>query len=92
MNIDRFIIPLDRALRTLFATAHSSRPIPVATSRGVAGRDRTSAGRLLMRVNHTGEVCAQALYEGQMLVARDPRVLPARERRTKRNIWPGPGG
>src|SRR5690606_33287581 len=45
----------------------------------------------LMRINHTGEVCAQALYEGQMLVAREPRVQkllehPAREE-TEHLAW-----
>lgn len=76
MNIDRFIIPLDRALRTLFATAHSSRPDPGGElpEASLDETERRLAGSL-MRVNHTGEVCAQALYEGQMLVARDPRVL-----------------
>jgi len=75
MSVDRFIVPLDRALRTLFSTPQTSRPLPgdeLPEARLDEG-ERKLAGAL-MRVNHTGEVCAQALYEGQMLVARDPHV------------------
>jgi ubiquinone biosynthesis monooxygenase Coq7 len=75
VNLDALIIPLDRALRTLFAPAASARPVPGAKLDEAALADverRESAA--LMRVNHTGEVCAQALYAGQMLVARDPKV------------------
>ncbi|MCC7547014.1 MAG: 2-polyprenyl-3-methyl-6-methoxy-1,4-benzoquinone monooxygenase [Burkholderiales bacterium] len=75
MSFDRLIVPLDRALRTLFATPHTSRPEPGAKlpEGDLDASERRLAGSL-MRVNHTGEVCAQALYEGQMLVAREPRV------------------
>jgi len=75
MNLDRLIVPLDRALRTLFAPPHSVRDVPGETLPDAALEDsqRQLAGAL-MRVNHSGEICAQALYEGQMLVARDPRV------------------
>jgi ubiquinone biosynthesis monooxygenase Coq7 len=69
---DALIIGFDRALRTLSGTAVSSRAYP-----GEGRRDplldpaerRHAAG--LMRVNHTGEVCAQALYQAQSLTARD---------------------
>ncbi len=75
MNLDALIVPFDRALRTLFAPATSVRQVPGehldAAPLAEPERD-LSAG--LMRVNHTGEVCAQALYEGQMLTARDERV------------------
>lgn len=75
MNLDRLIIPLDRALRTLFAPATPVRPPPGETlaEADLSASQRALAGGL-MRVNHTGEVCAQALYEGQLLVARDPGV------------------
>jgi ubiquinone biosynthesis monooxygenase Coq7 len=70
--IDELIIGLDRALRTLSGTAVSSRPYP-ATGQPDSTLDpaerRLAAG--LMRVNHTGEVCAQALYQAQSLTARD---------------------
>jgi ubiquinone biosynthesis monooxygenase Coq7 len=75
VNLDRLIIPLDRALRTLFAPATSTRPTPgeVLDEPALTSPQRALAGGL-MRVNHTGEICAQALYEGQLLVARDAEV------------------
>lgn len=71
---DRLIAALDDALRTLFAAPAASRPMPGNAQSAMeddAAR-RRSAG--LMRVNHAGEVCAQALYSGQALVARDNRT------------------
>jgi 3-demethoxyubiquinol 3-hydroxylase len=72
---DRLLIPLDRALRTLFAPASSARAQPGEDldegELSDAQRDESAA---LMRINHVGEVCAQALYEGQALVARDRRI------------------
>lgn len=74
-SIDDLIAGFDRALRTLSGVATSSRPVPGA---GLPPPEldeterRHAAG--LMRVNHTGEVCAQALYAAQALVARDPDV------------------
>ena len=75
MNLDDLIVPLDRALRTLFAPAHSAREVPGENLEDGAVEEgpRRLAGAL-MRVNHTGEICAQALYEGQLLVVRDPEV------------------
>ncbi len=73
--LDRLILGFDRALRTLAGTATSSRPVPGASLPGselTADEARHSAG--LMRVNHTGEVCAQALYAAQALVARNPDI------------------
>ena len=67
------IVGFDRALRTLSGTAQASRPAPGATlpePKLTPAERRHAAG--LMRVNHTGEVCAQALYSAQALVARDP--------------------
>jgi ubiquinone biosynthesis monooxygenase Coq7 len=73
--LEKLIVGFDRALRTLSGTAMSSRPIPGAalpeTELDPAER-RHAAG--LMRVNHTGEVCAQALYSAQALMARDPSI------------------
>jgi ubiquinone biosynthesis monooxygenase Coq7 len=75
MNLDALIIPLDRALRTLFAPASSVRPVPgEQLDQPELEADARAESAALMRVNHTGEICAQALYEGQMLVARDARV------------------
>jgi ubiquinone biosynthesis monooxygenase Coq7 len=70
--IDRFIIEFDKALRTLLAEPQSVRPHPGGEHADVAleNRDKHHAAAL-MRVNHCGEVCAQALYNGQALTARD---------------------
>ncbi len=68
-------VSFDRALRTLAGHPTASRPTPGANLDDAdltADERRHAAG--LMRVNHTGEVCAQALYAAQALVARDPRV------------------
>lgn len=78
MSIDFLIIECDRALRTLAAPARSQRPVPGAElpEAGLSDeRRRHAAG--LMRVNHCGEVCAQALYQGQSLTSRQPRVSDA---------------
>lgn len=72
--IDRVLIAADEGLRTLTGVAVPSRASPAGNQ--TAGDDiRGSAG--LMRVNHAGEVCAQALYSGQSLFARDLRVRNA---------------
>ena len=73
--IEPLILGFDRALRTLSGAASPSRPTPGANlpeSMQDADDRRHAAG--LMRINHTGEVCAQALYSAQALVARDPAV------------------
>lgn len=75
LNLDDLIVEFDRGLRTLFGTAHSSRPFPDAGIAEVSldeGKKKSAAA--LMRVNHSGEICAQALYQGQALTARDPAV------------------
>jgi len=75
MNPDRWIAAFDNGLRTLFAPAHSARPAPAAAVAGGElsdGEKRLAAA--LMRVNHSGEICAQALYQGQTLTARNPQT------------------
>ena len=71
--MDRIIGAVDSALRTLFATPRAARACPVvpaeATHLGAAERGHAAG---LMRVNHVGEVCAQALYTAQALATRDP--------------------
>lgn len=75
MNTDALILAADSALRTLWAEPRASRPTPLATT---AELELTDAERLeaaaLMRVNHVGEVCAQALYTGQALASKDPAL------------------
>jgi ubiquinone biosynthesis monooxygenase Coq7 len=72
--LDHLIVAADEALRALTGSASAARPSP-AGARREGDRPRVSAG--LMRVNHTGEICAQALYSGQALFARDPNVRKA---------------
>lgn len=71
--VDALLAELDTGLRTLAAPAHAVRPSPAAglTSPSLTDGDRT-AGAALMRVNHAGEVAAQALYRGQAFTTRDP--------------------
>jgi ubiquinone biosynthesis monooxygenase Coq7 len=73
--LDELIISLDNALRTVAAPAHAGRPNPAGPPTGEALDDeaRQLAGAL-MRVNHVGEVCAQALYQAQALTARTPEL------------------
>ena len=74
-DTDQLIGSLDNALRTLFAPAQSVRPTPgqVLPDDGLGVAQRRLSARL-MRVNHTGEVSAQALYQGQLAVAQGDRV------------------
>jgi len=80
IGLDDLIIGFDRGLRTLFAPARSTRPVPGENMQDaeldVAQRSLAAA---LMRVNHTGEVCAQALYQGQALTARGSAAREALE-------------
>jgi len=79
-SLDDLIVAFDKGLRTVFAPAQSLRPTP---GRDLSEPDMTDEQRrlsaALMRVNHTGEICAQALYQGQALTARNPRAKAALE-------------
>jgi len=72
---DSLINSADNALRTLFANPRASRPCPTVAgdSTALSAADRRLAGAL-MRVNHVGEVCAQALYAAQALSTQDPAL------------------
>ena len=75
LNLDKLIIEFDHGLRTLFGQAHSTRPLPDAgLSEGSLSKHEKKRAAALMRVNHSGEICAQALYQGQAITARDPAV------------------
>lgn len=78
MLIDRIIVEFDRALRTIAAPASSIRPHPGGEipDAGLSEAERKHAVGL-MRVNHCGEICAQALYQGQALTSRDPMLREA---------------
>ena len=70
--MDKLLTAADAALRTLFATPRASEPSPATTLPPVqmdAAQRRMSGA--LMRVNHVGEVCAQALYTAQAAVTQD---------------------
>jgi len=73
--LDALILGFDRTLRTLAGVASSARPLPGADlpEAELSPPERRHAAGL-MRVNHTGEICAQALYAAQALVARDPSI------------------
>src|SRR5688572_26069242 len=72
--LDQLLTAADEGLRTLAGAVSPSRPMP-GEGDSPGADPRLSAG--LMRVNHSGEVCAQALYSGQAMFARDPRVRDA---------------
>ena len=74
-NLDRLIVEFDKGLRTLFSQAHSARAYPDANvPEASMNETEKKNAAALMRVNHSGEICAQALYQGQALTARDPAV------------------
>jgi len=89
---DAFILQFDKALRTVFAKAASRRPYPDS---GLPEADLNEAEKRhaagLMRINHSGEVCAQALYAGQALTARNPEaqraLLEAADEETEHLAW-----
>lgn len=94
-TLDRIIVEIERALSTSLDTKpEGQRPSPAA---GIAEADLDEAQRRhaagLMRVNHTGEVCAQALYSGQAAVARDDatraQLLHAAAEETDHLAWCG---
>ena len=86
--LDRLVCEADSLLRTVTSHGHSAaRPSP-AEGHSEAGLDaeekRHAAG--LMRINHTGEVCAQALYQGQALTARLEDVREDMQRAAEEEI------
>lgn len=75
ISLDQLITVFDNSLRTVFATPQASRPNPAKQAEETTLSEtekRDAVG--LMRVNHVGEVCAQALYQGQALTAKNPLV------------------
>lgn len=92
-TLDRLLGEIQHAMATaLGARAHAERPNPAGDLPQATLDDaqrRHAAG--LMRINHTGEVCAQALYQGQAAVARDPetrqQLLDAAQEETDHLAW-----
>ncbi|GAA4854222.1 2-polyprenyl-3-methyl-6-methoxy-1,4-benzoquinone monooxygenase [Luteimonas vadosa] len=91
-GLDRALSEAQRALETVFGDPPAERPNPAKEAADVQLDDterRHAAG--LMRINHVGEVCAQALYVGQAAVARDPatreHLLAAAQEETDHLAW-----
>ncbi len=81
MAVDDLIFGIDKALRTLFVAASTLRSVPGSgeVEADLSLAEKASAGAL-MRVNHVGEICAQALYQGQVLTCRDQEIRAALEK------------
>ncbi len=73
-NLDQLIVALDSGIRTVFASQYAGRPYPAQDPEASLNEAERKAAETLMRVNHVGEVCAQALYSGQALTARNEAV------------------
>ncbi len=79
-SIDQLIIAFDKGLRTVFGGAQSLREPPgEKLPEGALSENDRMLAASLMRVNHSGEICAQALYQGQALTARNARAKAALE-------------
>lgn len=92
LSIDTALGAADFTLRTLFARPHASRPTPAPQRppAALSEAERREAAAL-MRVNHVGEVCAQALYTAQAAVTRDAalraHLLEAAREETDHLAW-----
>ena len=73
-KLDQLITTFDLGLRTVFASPHAARPYPGSGPEADLGEAERARAAALMRVNHVGEVCAQALYAGQALTAQNEQV------------------
>jgi len=79
-SLDELIVAFDKGLRTVFAPAQSLRATPGGElSEADLTDEQRRLSASLMRVNHVGEICAQALYQGQALTARNARAKAALE-------------
>lgn len=86
--VDRLLLQADTALRTLLPfSGQPSRPSPaIVQPEAQLDAEQTQHIAGLMRINHTGEVCAQALYQGQALTAKLPHVRKAMEQAADEEI------
>jgi 3-demethoxyubiquinol 3-hydroxylase len=78
--VDRVIGEIDKGIKTLYAPARPSRDPPAVPEGETLNAAQRGRSARLMRVNHSGEVAAQALYQGQALTAGDPAVAAAMHR------------
>jgi ubiquinone biosynthesis monooxygenase Coq7 len=78
MFLDELISEFDRGLRSMTGVSRMSRPLPVPQESAAQAVELSPAERAhaagLMRVNHVGEVCAQALYQAQKLATQSPSL------------------
>src|ERR1700676_2301372 len=74
---DRLIGEIDKIIKSLTLPPRASRGVPQAAPGDALPEPERAESVRLMRVNHAGEVAAQALYQGQPLTARDPQVKSA---------------
>lgn len=87
-GFDQLIVQFDLALRTLVpgsSTAQRPSPADAVASEAMDEAERRHAAGL-MRINHTGEVCAQALYQGQALTAKLPDIRQAMEEAAQEEV------
>lgn len=78
MHIDQLINTFDTGLRTVFAASTAARPRPGASLHESTLDEKSKQhAAALMRINHVGEVCAQALYSGQALTSKNPNIVKA---------------
>ncbi|MDR1648231.1 MAG: 2-polyprenyl-3-methyl-6-methoxy-1,4-benzoquinone monooxygenase [Zoogloeaceae bacterium] len=90
--LDACLLEIDKVLRALWTEAQSTRATPgdAETEAELSEAERRQV-IALMRVNHAGEICAQALYQGQALTARAPRLraslAEAAEEETEHLAW-----
>lgn len=78
MSIDSFIVEFDKALRAVAAPAPTVRPVPgVSLDEASLSPEERQHAAALMRINHVGEVCAQALYQGQAITSPTPEIREA---------------
>lgn len=77
-GLDRLLSSVDHGLRTVFGRPSGGRASPAnhlsKPESGPLSRQDAHLSAALMRVNHVGEICAQALYQSQSLVCRDPKL------------------
>ncbi|RYF83127.1 MAG: 2-polyprenyl-3-methyl-6-methoxy-1,4-benzoquinone monooxygenase [Comamonadaceae bacterium] len=90
-RLDPLLEAADSALRTLFARPHASRPTPRGAEAAALNPGERRQAASLMRVNHVGEICAQALYTAQAAVTRDAtlreQLLHAAHEETDHLAW-----
>jgi 3-demethoxyubiquinol 3-hydroxylase len=83
--LDRVIGEIDKIIKVLSVQPTPGRPVPGTVGEALPEAERRASARL-MRVNHAGEVAAQALYQGQALTAREPTVIAAMRRAAAEEI------